>query len=98
VQNSVHILIALIGIVGGIKISGIIIAFIVLIIAIKTNGIGGGDVKLIAAISVTLGLTNSLVMLFIACSAQLVFCIFIKHKTLPFVPFITFGYVTILLL
>jgi prepilin signal peptidase PulO-like enzyme (type II secretory pathway) len=93
----------LIGVVIGLKPSGIFIAIAVFLIAVVTDGIGGGDVKLIAAVSVSLGLTNSLTMLFIACSSQLVFCFFLKlftkknSKTLPFVPFITFGYLIALL-
>lgn len=82
---------------------GIIVAVIFFSVALATGKIGGGDVKLIAALSIVCGLWGSFALLFFAQIAMLVFYagnyIFRKingktaDKSLPFVPFITFGYV-----
>lgn len=82
---------------------GIIVAVIFFSVALATGKIGGGDVKLIAALSVVCGLWGSFALLLFAQIAMLIFYagnfIFCKingktaDKALPFVPFITFGYV-----
>ncbi len=82
---------------------GIIVAVIFFSVALATGKIGGGDVKLIAALSIVCGLWGSFALLLFAQTAMLVFYagnyIFCKihgrtaDKSLPFVPFITFGYV-----
>ncbi len=82
---------------------GIIVAVIFFSVALATGKIGGGDVKLIAALSVVCGLWGSFALLLFAQTAMLVFYagnyILCKihgrtaDKALPFVPFITFGYV-----
>ena len=82
---------------------GIIVAVIFFSVALATGKIGGGDVKLIAALSVVCGLWGSFALLLFAQTAMLVFYagnyILCKihgktaSKSLPFVPFITFGYV-----
>ncbi len=82
---------------------GIIVAVIFFSVALATGKIGGGDVKLIAALSVVCGLWGSFALLLFAQTAMLIFYagnyIFCKingktaSKSLPFVPFITFGYV-----
>jgi len=82
---------------------GIIVAVIFFAVALFTGKIGGGDVKLIAALSVVCGLWGSFALLLFAQIAMLIFYagnyIFCKingktaDKALPFVPFITFGYV-----
>ena len=81
---------------------GLIVAFIFFGVALATGKIGGGDVKLVAALSVVCGLVGSLVLLFFAQLAMLIFYagyyIFCKingktaDKALPFVPFIFIGY------
>ena len=94
---------------------GIIVAAIFFAVALQTGKIGGGDVKLIAALSVVCGLWSSLALLFFAQLSMLVYygIYVIVQKSrgrtaekspggsfcLPFVPYITFGYVltTILL-
>ncbi len=82
---------------------GIIVAVIFFSVALATEKIGGGDVKLIAALSIVCGLWGSFALLLFAQTAMLVFYagnyILCKihgrtaDKALPFVPFITFGYV-----
>ena len=82
---------------------GIIVAVIFFSVALATEKIGGGDVKLIAALSIVCGLWGSLALLLFAQISMLIFYagkyIFCKMKgktasrSLPFVPFITFGYV-----
>ena len=82
---------------------GIIVAVIFFSVALATGKIGGGDVKLIAALSVVCGLWGSFALLLFAQTAMLIFYagnyIFCKingktaSKSLPFMPFITFGYV-----
>jgi len=70
--------------------------------------IGGGDVKAVAALSLSLGLWGTLLLLFVA---ELLMMIFygisviiqkLRHKTaaknLPFLPFITLGYLCTLIL
>ena len=81
---------------------GIIVAVIFFSVALATGKIGGGDVKLIAALSVICGLWGSFVLLLFAQISMLIFyavyaaVMRIKGKTadkaLPFVPFIFIGY------
>lgn len=82
---------------------GIIVAVIFFSVALATGKIGGGDVKLIAALSVVCGLCGSFALLLFAQTAMLIFygvSVIVQKlrgrtadKALPFVPFITFGYV-----
>ena len=82
---------------------GLIVAVIFFSVALATGKIGGGDVKLIAALSVVCGLWGSFALLLFAQIAMLVFygvSVIVQKlrgrtadKALPFVPFITFGYV-----
>lgn len=81
---------------------GLIVAAIFFVTALVTGKIGGGDVKLIAALSVVCGLWGSFALLLFAQTAMLIFYagnyFFCKiygktaSKTLPFVPFIFIGY------
>lgn len=81
---------------------GIIVAVIFFSVALATGKIGGGDVKLIAALSVICGLWGSFVLLLFAqISMHIFYAVYaavmrIKGKTadkaLPFVPFIFIGY------
>ena len=82
---------------------GLIVAVIFFSAALSTGKIGGGDVKLIAALSIVCGLWGSFALLLFTQIAMLIYYagnyIFCKingktaDKALPFVPFITFGYV-----
>lgn len=70
--------------------------------------IGGGDVKAVAALSLSLGLWKTLLLLFAAELSMLIFYGIsalvqkLRHKTadrnLPFLPFIMFGYLCTLIL
>lgn len=81
---------------------GLIVAVIFFSVALATGKIGGGDVKLIAALSIVCGLWGSFALLLFAQIAMLVFYaekyILCKingktaEKSLPFVPFIFIGY------
>lgn len=81
---------------------GIIVAVIFFSVALATGKIGGGDVKLIAALSVVCGLWGSFALLLFAQISMLIFYagsyILCKingktaDKSLPFVPFIFIGY------
>lgn len=81
---------------------GLVVAAIFFVTALVTGKIGGGDVKLIAALSVVCGLWGSFALLLFAQIAMLIFYagkyILCKingktaSKSLPFVPFIFIGY------
>lgn len=81
---------------------GLIVAVIFFSVALATGKIGGGDVKLIAALSMVCGLWGSFALLLFAQISMLIFYagnyIFCKingktaDKALPFVPFIFIGY------
>lgn len=81
---------------------GLIVAVIFFAVALFTGKIGGGDVKLIAALSVVCGLLGSFALLLLAQIAMLIFYgirfVILKlrgrtaDKALPFVPFIFIGY------
>ena len=82
---------------------GLIVAVIFFSVALATGKIGGGDVKLIAALSIVCGLWGSFALLLFAQISMLIFygvSVIVQKlrgktadKALPFVPFITFGYV-----
>lgn len=84
---------------------GLIVAVIFFSVALATGKIGGGDVKLITALSVVCGLWGSFALLLFAQISMFIFYagkyIFCKingrtaDKVLPFVPFITFGYLMV---
>ena len=81
---------------------GLIVAVIFFSVALSTGKIGGGDVKLIAALSVACGLWGSFALLLFAQISMLIFygvsAVVQKlrgktaDKALPFVPFIFIGY------
>jgi leader peptidase (prepilin peptidase)/N-methyltransferase len=79
-------------------IGGAIGIFLVVLVTnlVTKNGIGGGDIKLLAIIPLWVGFTNSLIVLFTSCIS---FCIYTiinkkelkKGKTIAYVPFIFVG-------
>lgn len=81
---------------------GLIVAVIFFSVALATGKIGGGDVKLIAALSVVCGLWGSFALLLFAQISMLIFygvSVIVQKlrgktadKALPFVPFIFIGY------
>ena len=81
---------------------GLIVAVIFFSVALATGKIGGGDVKLIAALSIVCGLWGSFALLLFAQISMLIFygvSVIVQKlrgrtadKSLPFVPFIFIGY------
>ena len=81
---------------------GLIVAIIFFSVALATGKIGGGDVKLIAALSMVCGLWGSFALLLFAQISMLIFygvSVIVQKlrgrtadKSLPFVPFIFIGY------
>ena len=90
------------------KLLGLIPAVLLFIIALVCGGVGGGDIKMYAALSICLGLESSIVLLFISHASMLIFYgIYaavqkVRGKTaekyLPFVPFILLGYLCTIML
>ncbi len=90
------------------KLLGLIPAVLLFIIALVCGGIGGGDIKLYAALSICLGLESSIVLLFISQASMLIFYgIYAAvqkvrgktaEKSLPFVPFMLLGYLSTIML
>lgn len=86
---------------------GLSVALVYLILAVILGGIGGGDVKLFAALSIGIGFVGSIALLLISLLSMLIFYAVyaavykLKGKTaakvLPFAPFFTAGYFIILL-
>ena len=84
------------------NICGIIVAVIFFSVALATEKIGGGDVKLIVALSMVCGLWGSFALLLFAQISMLIFygvSVIVQKlrgrtadKALPFVPFIFIGY------
>ena len=87
---------------------GLVVAAVFFVTALVTGKIGGGDVKLIAALSLVCGLWGSFLLLLFAQISMLIFYagnyFFCKlngktaSKTLPFVPFIFIGYLCLALI
>ena len=87
---------------------GLIPAVLLFIIALVCGGLGGGDIKLYAALSICLGLEGSIVLLLISQVSMLIFYgIYaavqkVRGKTaekyLPFVPFMLLGYLCTIML
>ena len=104
IPNWISVIIALLAIINfRLKnLLGIIVAVIFFSVALVTGKIGGGDVKLIAALSVVCGLWGSFALLLVAQIAMLIFygvSVILQKlrgktadKALPFVPFIFIGY------
>lgn len=91
------------------KLWGLLLALLFFGIAFFAGGIGGGDVKLVAALSLVLGFEKGAVMLIVASVAELVFysISYIRCKVsgrekpsrlLPLVPFFTLGYLVAILI
>lgn len=75
-----------------------VIGAVLLIIAIKTNGIGGGDVKLCATASISVGFTSTLYAMFIACLVASIFFTLKKSEkkaSICFAPFLSIGFLAV---
>lgn len=84
---------------------GIFVALPLLIAAYLSNGFGGGDIKLMAAVGMILGFECGLLAMILAFIAELLFYLFysitqkLRHreqaKSLPFAPFLAVGVLTV---
>lgn len=97
IPNSLHLLIAMVGLIG-FQVLPALLGFLLvplpfLIAALKTEKIGGGDVKLMAASGFALGVTGGVWMMIWGLSAALLWtCLFCRRqKSLPLAPFLAFG-------
>lgn len=97
IPDSLHLLIAMAGLIG-FQVLPALLGFLLvplpfLIAALKTEKIGGGDVKLMAASGFALGVTGGVWMMIWGLSAALLWnCVFCKgQKSLPLAPFLAFG-------
>jgi len=103
IPDSICLGIALIGMLdlGPVKLAGILAAALFLITALLFGGMGGGDIKLMAAAGLVLGFSKSMAATFIGLTALLVFHasnhIIQKlrgrtvQKAYPLAPFLSLG-------
>lgn len=101
IPDTVCMLIAVIGIAYvPYNFVGIMSSLPLLIAAITCGGIGGGDIKLMSACGMILGLTKSIIMLILGLISMLIYyvgcCMFSKKerpKSLPLAPFLSIGFI-----
>lgn len=76
---------------------GIIIPIMLLLLTIKYDGIGGGDIKFILAISVVLGFYKTIFVLVLGLTTMIIVYFVIKmvkgkcNNAFPLIPFFTLG-------
>ena len=80
-------------IVGGVAV-GLIL---VLISYLSKEKVGMGDALIVTVSGLYLGFVNTIVLLWLSSLLTAVYCIFRKKKEAPFVPFLTFAYVIMLM-
>ncbi|MEG2053758.1 MAG: A24 family peptidase [Oscillospiraceae bacterium] len=68
-----------------------IIAIPIFVLAVLTDGIGGGDVKVIASICLFYGFWNSIFVLTISLIMQLIYMKTVRIKSTFFAPFLLVG-------
>lgn len=108
IPNAVSAAIALTALIGfdPVRLWGLAAALFFFLTAVISGGIGGGDIKLFAALSVVCGLWESISILIIS---HISFLIFFAAKTvlkkgkniekgLPFAPFLTVGFLCTILI
>ena len=97
IPDSLHLLIAMAGLIDFQALPALwgflLVPLPFLIAALKTEKIGGGDVKLMAASGFALGVTGGVWMMIWGLSAALLWnCLFCrKQKSFPLAPFLAFG-------
>lgn len=74
------------------------LALLLLLPALRTDGIGGGDIKLCAALGLSTGLCVGLEVLLLALALLLLFGALLRARSLPFAPFLFLASLFILLL
>ena len=103
IPDTVCLLIALTGVIGfePVKLFGILTALPLLLAALIWGGMGGGDIKLIAASGIVLGFQRCLAAMVIGLTALLLFYFFYsviqrlrrreRQKAFPLAPFLSVG-------
>jgi len=77
---------------------GYMIAFVMLAIAHRIQGIGYGDVKLIAGAGIWLGVDGLSHSIVLACTLGIIWGLVKKKKFVPFAPFLALGAMIYLLI
>lgn len=86
------------GLTGGFVIAaGVLIIVLIMDRVLKKESMGGGDIKLLFAAGLYLGLAGSLLMLITACLIGLLFVVLLRSERIPFGPSISLGAVLVLL-
>lgn len=78
--------------------AALLVGGLLLLLALRTDGVGGGDIKLCAALALTLGTADTLTVLLLATALLILFGISGGKRTLPFAPFLLPAYLIHLLL
>jgi len=97
IPDCLHLLIAIAGLIGFQPLPALLGFALVplpfLIAALKTEKIGGGDVKLMAASGFALGVTGGIWMMIWGLTAALLWNVAYRrgHKSLPLAPYLAFG-------
>jgi len=73
---------------------GYVIGFVMLAVAHRIQGIGYGDVKLLAAIGIWLGIDGLSYAVVAACAYGIIWGLVKKKKFVPFAPFMAAGVAT----
>lgn len=68
-----------------------------LIIAVRYGGVGGGDIKLMAALGFCLGLYDLAVILFFAVIPACVYARLTKQRSIPLAVFLCIGFFAVLI-
>lgn len=104
IPNFLHFLIAMVGLID-FQLIPALLGFIMvplpfLIAAIKTNKIGGGDVKLMAVCGFVLGVTDGIWMMILGLFMALLWNTVFKRgeKSVPLVPYLAFGCFMVMIL
>lgn len=75
------------------RIAGLICpAFILLIIALTKGGVGGGDIKLTAALGFTFGIYGLLFILFFSVIPACIYSCVTRQKSIPLAVFLAVGF------
>ena len=72
--------------------SGIAIGVLLLAFSLATNGAGGGDIKLCAALGVLLGFQETLSLIILALTLLILCGKLQRQRTLPFAPFLWIAF------
>ena len=76
----------------------ILITIPLLVFYFKEEKMGAGDIKIISALSINIGLVKGLSVLLIATFIEAIMIILTKKETQPMIPYILIGYIIILII